>query len=1739
MEEGERPIPPTQVPFTSDTRGTSLDLTRAAAEAARRVGLPEPVTVPRLRADALPKSPAALAALAGIDDDDARPTIAIDGARLPAAPESGLMERAPEPVRRAVETAQALLTAVRRELERGPSRVRAGRLEYEAARLLESPLGDLAGACDGYLRAHALLPDHLPSIQGARRTLLLLGRARETLPLIDAELRLAESSERRAQLLYEKGCLLEDVLGEPESARAAFEEAGRLGERDATRVRGIVRSAALAGAWSALERTLEHEANAVRADPRHRAAALAARARLLEAHRGNVLGAIELYEHALEAEPRTSAPIHSLKRLHQRQGRDRELIGVLEREAELATDAGVRALCYYRAGRIWLDRLGSLDEGARALERAIEQAPHDAMLLESLAYVYERQDRPTDRARVLQQLAEATSSPAARIGYYQEIAEIHARRLDDREAAIEWYERARAIDAGYLPAIQALTELYTERGDFAKLIEVHVGEAQAVRDPARRAAAHARVAALCEQNFGRLDDAIMHYELALGVMPGHAPSFQALVRLFTQAGRFGELASLYERAVDFSGDIETKIDYLYKLGRLYEDALGSPAQALSAYGRILKLAPEDMSALHAMQRAAERAGLWKELVAALETEANRTRDSKRALELVYRAGEVAELELGDDLLAVSYYRKVLDRNASYAPAYVALGRVFHRGRRFHELLEIYQKELTITPRGPGLAALHYRIGRVCAEELGRDEEAIAAYRSAVEIDPTHAPAIRALEHKLEEKGRFQELVALLELELAALEEPKARARLSLRIGELYEMRLNQRAKALGAYDQALAADPELLPARDGVIRLLAEGDDPLRLVAALESEARAHVDPRLAVAALLRAGEVYRDELFDNDRAIRCFESVLEREPAEVEALFALEPLYAARGDWEKLGALYAIEARVLADPAARVGALRELARLQASGKVPSTDRGRQALGAILQLAPGDLGALEGLERIALAEGDPELLAHVHAQLSSVLSDPASVAAHETRLGERFEALDSPHALEAYRSAIARDPEAFGAVRGFSRIAERIGDPVLLEEAAEHEARVELERERAGVLLVRAAEARLAQNDAEGAVRALSRALEVDPDHATAAERVGELLVACGELDRLLGILTQAARLAKRPERIADLWARIAELYAGHKRDLASGIAALERVQGLVPGHAGTLFRLGDLLARAGQWEKAVERLEQALAARPPLETALAAHLRLAAACADHLAEPKRARRHLDAVLEHDPDHREALERLASIQVTEGQLDAAAETALRLVRVSTDPSVRVGALTLLARVERQRGRLEASAHAYEQAVVLSGVEGSAASELSELITNAEPGSGPSFARYATALKRHIESSGAPGADVYLELSRVLSGPLGQSDEAVHWLERGLILYPSDVSLRAELAERLLAVGQCQRAVAELTAVLAADITRQRSFRQLAEAFRALERPVEATLALGPLVALGYANEVERTTWSLRTPRTALASPGAFGSTELALVSVRRGEDPAARLLAALGDITGKVHPPDLERWNVTGRDRLSGRSSHPVRHLCDRLAAIFGVPEYDVYIHRAKSAVVEVELTSPVSLLVPSAVAGLGEAEQAFLIGRVMINIARGVAAVDRLSPQQLQLLLAAAARMVEPGFRAAGVDEEHLAALSRRVSKALPWIGRGPIEDAARVYAAAPLQDVASWVADTRLTAVRAALLVADDLPSSIALVRKHEAELFGAWLPRAADGDRLVRDLVCFWLSEPAFALRRRLGI
>jgi tetratricopeptide (TPR) repeat protein len=1640
-----------------------------------------------------------------------------------------------------VQNARDLILACELTLAQSPPPARAGRLHFEIARACDSGLGDLTKAAEHYRQAHHLMPDHLPSILGARRALLVSGQFAAALPLFDAELRATSSPARKALVSLEKARVLDEKLGLKREARDAYEAALDLDESNSSALRAVERAELSVKAWDALDKTYQRAAQVLTEDTRHRAAVLSERARLFEAHKRDNHTATELYQAAFEADPGAPSAILALKRLHAAHQRHHDLITVLEREAALSADPTVRALSLYRVARLFADRIGNLESAAEALERALTNTADDPMILEELARVYELSRRHSDLVRVLERISLRVLLPTERVGVYHRIGQLYEDKLNDEAKAIVWYERALSEDRGYVPALQALAKLYTRRKQWAELVLVHSGEAEAAHDPLRRAAALSRIAQIYETELKLVEQAVQHHARALGIVPGYAPSFKALSRLYAQALRFPELAELYERAVDGAGDDETKITFLFKVGRLYEDALQAPAQALTAYRRILDVDPQHLGAIHALQRAAERAGRFKDLVQALELEAQKVTDKRLRLALLHRAGEVSEVEMGDDDVALAFYRKVYDLDRGYAPALSSLGRLHYKAGRFEDLLETYQAELRASGKNPQSAALLYKMGELFEERLGRDEDAIIAYRKAIEMDPFNHQALHALGRKLTERGRFDELAKLMELELSSQTEPSARARTAFRLGEVYEYRLKSPEKALTTYEQALSVEPDFRPARDGRLRLLTEARDFKRLVEELAREAETAKDPKLAVAALLREGEVWRDELSEPVRAITCFEAVLVRDPGHVDALLALEPLYAERGAWEPLCQVLSAEARVFNDPAARVGALRELARIQEEFAGASPEQVQQSYFAILQLLPTDLAALRALEQRALREGDKKLLAHIDAKLGALVEEPQLIALYHTRLAEALEELGDPSALEVYRSALNRDPESIAATRGLSRIAEKSQIPELLEEAAESEARMGLDTSAAARLLIKAANCRTDSGDVAGAVNSLARALEIDPEHEAAAGRVRELLLARGEVDRLVAILTQAAGAATKSDRIASIWVSVAELYADKKRDVPAGLAALHRAKNLVPGHVPTLMKLAELYTRDGQWAEAVDRLTQVISEAPPDDVRVEAHVRLAAVLDEQLGDADRALANLNAALAADPNHRAALERLLSLQKRHKQLDSAAETAQKLVRVSPELGARVGALVEVGRLERLRGQGSAAAQAYEQAVALVGVEGAAASEFRELVAGEGRKGTPNYSRYAGALSRFTEEARASSPTLvatYLELSRVLAEDMGQPEQAVQSLTRGLSKTGEKLELQAELATRLLKSGQFAPALNALRRLLELDVMRPAAWRELSEAFKGLQRPAEATLALAPLLAIHAANDLERATLSSRASRTGAGHAGVFDASQFQALGLLPEADPASQLLAQIAEGLGKVHAPELERFGVSPRDRLTAKSGHPLRALADRVAHLFGVEEYDLYLHRTQAAGVEVEFSDPVSVLVPSQSAKLSESQQVFSLARVMANIARKLHAVDKLAPDALAVLLAAAARTVDASFGTGLADEEFLNNHARRVSRSLPWLGRGAVEEAARAYVAAPRLDPVEWQFRVRLAASRAALVVSDDLPGSIGLLRQTEADLAGLTGAALAPGMRSVQDLMRFWVSEPALALRRRLG-
>jgi hypothetical protein len=85
----------------------------------------------------------------------------------------------------------------------------------------------------------------------------------------------------------------------------------------------------------------------------------------------------------------------------------------------------------------------------------------------------------------------------------------------------------------------------------------------------------------------------------------------------------------------------------------------------------------------------------------------------------------------------------------------------------------------------------------------------------------------------------------------------------------------------------------------------------------------------------------------------------------------------------------------------------------------------------------------------------------------------------------------------------------------------------------------------------------------------------------------------------------------------------------------------------------------------------------------------------------------------------------------------------------------------------------------------------------------------------------------------------------------------------------------------------------------------------------------------------------------------------------------------------------------------------------------------------------------------------------------------------------------------------------------------------------------AARGYATAPPSDFGEWLLGARMTSARAAAIVCDDIVSAADFLRRAEGDLSGAGGKDSLKARRLLGDMLGFWVSDGAFALKRRLGM
>jgi cellulose synthase operon protein C len=1642
--------------------------------------------------------------------------------------------------RRAQEIILACETALKAVTRDKKDSELAARWHYEIARQSEYPLGDLARAVEEYQRALTLRPDHVPSIRGARRVLLRQGNLAQAQQWFDAEVRLVAKPKRRAELLLQKADCLSKLNRDAEVPKTLAAAAELL----PTEI-GVVAAQVLgerrAGNHATLDRALAQMVDACSADPRLRAILLAERARLAEVVRKDVKSAIELYRAALTADVHAPGVIGALERLYYSEGRYNELAEVVALAAKQAVTEQGRALALQRLSQIYIDRLGRLEDGIAALERAHTDLPADVAILEDLINAYERGAKAGQLAAALERLHALDVDESARVGIAYRIGKIYEHALKDDVRAASWYARELERNPTDPAAIEALGNLYTKHSQWKQMVQMRLAEAEACQDGPRRAATLASVARIVETKLNDTSEACRLHARALAAHGAHVPSFSALERLLGGAGRHAELIKLYEQAVEASSDPDERNALLFKIGRIAEDILGNPRAAHAAYERISGSGTThaQVEALHATQRAAERGQLWVELVRALEQEASLTKDPQHKLALLHRAAEVVADELGEVDGAAQRFKRVLEIDAKYEPTLCEYAAILQRAGRWDDWLNVQKRYLLATPAGSKRAPLQCELGRVLDEHLGKRGEAIAAYRDALASNGQDLLAQLALERLLSAEERWTELVEIYE-KVATGGVPAQGTRRLCRAAEILEHRLGKPEQALALFDKVLTISPDSARAIEGRLRLLCHARASKALAdayAALGQLAGNTADGRLA---LFREAEVRRDELGQVDKAVGVLERIVAGDPNHLAALVALEELQTSLGNWQALPAILSGEVRLLSDVAARVATLNRHALVLR--RLGQTEQQFSVLVSLLEIDPNNFQALEQLEMLALESSNVSLLGQVDARLAALSDDPRQAATHQTRLAEALEDASDPAALDAYLGAHERDYEDVAAVRGIGRLASARHDIARIELAAEGELLTTRELDVASGLLLYSSSLRQSVGDIEGAVSVASNALGINPDSDAALERLTELRLQRQQVDTLVQELSSAAGQAKSKERSAALWIRVARILADIRKDVAGAIGALSRVTQSQPTNVEAWLEIGDLYVRDGQLQVAVERYRKVLDAQASPEQLTAARLAMGTLYVE-LKQPSQALEHLQAVLSISPGEPKALRALLEVRLQRGETEVAASLANQLIQHAPTIEDQAEGLVSLGRIERQRRRPQEAVTAFAKAVAQVGVEGRAASELMNLLgALRSEGQQADFTCVANALTYYLEHRAPPGPAMGRALgllAKVLDRDLNQPERAVSYLERAIAQSPEDGELQASLANVLERAGRFVSAIDAYRKQLRLDAGRADCYRGISRCLEGLGRGGEALTCLVPLQVLNAATEGESRALEARAIGLTQLAPRAMSLDLLDILGSPTVADPVGNLVATMADGLDRTEAVEVDRYGLSSRDRLNARSGHPLRAVAERVASAAGIDEFDLYVATQGVGSLTVTTADPPGIIVPVRLLEMPESVQLFAFTRIFALLSRRWHACDQFDGPTLQQWYMAALRLADVEYAVGTAQDELVSSLSKRLAKALPWGRRGRVEEAAQACLSIPPLGVEEFRLLARRAAARLASILSDDLVGSVTWVRQTEGDLMGRPTPAAIQTNQLVEELLRGWVSDGAAEVRRRLGI
>ncbi|HCF60232.1 MAG TPA: Adventurous gliding motility protein K [Myxococcales bacterium] len=1610
-------------------------------------------------------------------------------------------------------------------------------LHYEMGLLWNEHLKNARNAAVCFQNAYRLAPKLVPNIQAARRLFGEVGNWQMAAQLLDAEAAAARSESERVALMVEKAAVLEDKLGRSDEAFAILEQCLERAPGDIGVLSALESAYAARGDTARLKDVFLRLAEAI-ADPGLKCHYLISAAQLCEGPLSQPSEASELYRRAFELQRRDPGVLSAIKRSAEREGRPEEMLAALRAEAE--GGGASSAPIFFRISRVH-ERMGHPDAALAALEAGRKISPHDPIILDELARVYEVACRWEELAGVLRARVEKLTDAAELIALNLRLGALSEEKLGDEEAAIACYRKVLEVSPSHPSAVACLGKLYHRKQSWEELLEVLAAEIEATEDPRQKVSRLYKAAELLEVNLSRDAEAVTCYRQILDLQPDYLPAQKALIRIFERNAQWDELVALHEHDLRHTQNRDQIVSVLTHIASIHEERRGDTDSAIATLQRVLEVVADHLPTLRNLARLCERADRWEELLRINETEASLASDAKEMISLLHTNAEIFEEKLKDRDRAIATYQKLLGLSATYLPALKALGKLYAQSGQWEKLVDMYRQEAEMTPSPEQAAGLIFKAGELLEEKLDRLDDAIGAYQEVLTLSPDHFPAMRALSRIYRERKDWEYLVDTLRAEAAARSDCDERANTLFQVASLWEDEMSRTDLAIETYLEALALVPAHMPAFRALERLYGAQGAFKDLVSLHQRELEVSEPPEAKVAVLEKLAVLWSDHLADSAQAGGCYEQILALQPNHLMALKKLETLHP---DKARRAEIRARIAEALSD--ARAAASMHLAALrdrEAAGLQAEVSELRRAA----ELTPDDPRVAGAYERVLRQSGDWTNLA-VWLERRVAGGAPESLGALRLRLGEVYEWRlgHLERALGCYRAVLETEPAHLAALAAARRLLVRRGEHAEVFKLLTSEGRAA--RDATTAIAAFLAAGRLAEEqlqDVSAARAAYQEVLARDPLDKQAGERLESLLALSGGGEQIAELhLNRARSRAGSGDQAgaAEEYLSAAKVFANQVKDGQQALEALDQALALAPDSAPALLLYGELCLAANRHAEAAQAFYRRIELGGDPRELAALHHRLGALLQDHLGDPGRATAHLQTALSVDPRNLDALERLGTIHLATRNWSGAADAYRRLVEADPDPKRLSRHLATFACIaEEGFGEHAAAATHYKRALDLAPSDAAIMDKLAGLYERL----GKLDELSGLLEKQAIDAAAAGDRPRALTL-RMRSGELwarqGDRIKAVQNYRFAVELSPESVPARAALADLLAKdPGAAPAAIEEHRNLLKVDPFRLESYHILYRLYansRQLDRAVCAGHVLSFCKAL---TEAEVASFSEARGRVPQDTTEVLGADQLDLVLQHpSARHPLSDIMRAIGDQLHKLVDPGLDVLGVGRSDRL--KPDNALYRAVKAPCSAFGIDKFDVYLSK-RGAQLSLVNTDPLAIVIGSEfVRRYNQREQKFLLARAAFNLRNKMALAQKLEAGRLADLIGNAVRIALPEFDRLGTPDPET---SKKIKKAMSGKALKLLEPAARELAESKSIDLKAWLQACNWSADRAGLLLAGDISAALQLMLREDPSITGVRLDSpeqivaALRKRRDMFEVVAFILSDDHLKLRTRLRL